>query len=115
LISYADQVFAELGTSTHGSEADHLASFYRQTGRLLAQPPSPDLPLLLEYIWANFGELTARRGAGMAGPNPLTYQEVQAWARLTQRHPSPDEVRLLMRLDDRMLAAFRKNTPKKTG
>ena len=51
----------------------------------------------------------------MAGPNPLTYQEVQAWARLTQRHPSPDEVRLLMRLDDRMLAAFRKNTPKKTG
>lgn len=33
------------------------------------------------------------------GPEPLSYVEIDAWARLTHSYPSPQEVELLMALD----------------
>jgi hypothetical protein len=57
----------------------------------------------LRYVWDWFLELTGRRTAGAVSWNPLSYGEVDAWARLMDRQPSPWEVGLLMRLDDTFL------------
>jgi hypothetical protein len=46
-----------------------------------------------------FGELAARRTAGLS-PNPISYVEIEAWARLTGRRPRPFEVHLITKLDD---------------
>lgn len=65
------------------------------------------LPEVLASVWEDFHELAARRTGGPAGPNPLSHQEVLAWALLTERDPTPWEVRLLLLLDDAMLTTLR--------
>jgi hypothetical protein len=46
-----------------------------------------------------FSTLSARRTIGMA-VNPITFSDIDAWARLMGVSPSPWEVTLLTRLDD---------------
>jgi hypothetical protein len=60
---------------------------------------SAELPDCLAYLWGWFLELYGRSGAGMAGLLPLSYTEVDAWARLTGNDPNPLEVEALMLLD----------------
>jgi hypothetical protein len=64
--------------------------------RLLEGPPFPDS---LDYLWEWFCELARTRTVGMAGVDPLTYPDVDAWARLTDRQPAPEEVEALLDLD----------------
>lgn len=65
----------------------------------------PPLPEEAEHLWAWFQELNlARTGSGF-GPNPLSHAEIQAWAQLTDRAPSPAEVQALRALDVCWLAA----------
>lgn len=59
----------------------------------------PELPEVLEPVWGVFRDLTGRRQSGMSA-NPMTYQEVQAYASLTARPLAPLEVDLLMQVDD---------------
>mgnify|MGYP001627226070 CR=1 FL=1 len=74
-------------------------------GRRLAALDVPPLPEEAEHIWAWFQELNlARTGSGF-GPNPLSHAEIDAWARLTGRAPSPAEVQALRALDVCWLAA----------
>lgn len=35
----------------------------------------------------------------MVGLEPISYQELDAWSRLTDKHPEPYEVDALMKLD----------------
>ena len=60
----------------------------------------------LLYLLEWFGELSAARGAGVAGPNPISFAEIAAWARLTGADPSPAEVQILRRIDAAFLAAL---------
>jgi hypothetical protein len=80
-----------------------LAKRCREAGR-----PIPDacrildryaIPDALEYVWDWFWELSRTRRAGMAGPEPIGYADVDAWARLTDRRPTPAEVEALLSLD----------------
>jgi hypothetical protein len=64
--------------------------------KLLAGPPFPES---VAYLWDWFMELDRSRTYGMGGPDPLTYQAIDAWARLTDRHPAPHEVEALFSLD----------------
>ena len=41
----------------------------------------------------------SRQSTGMGGFNPLTYTEIDAWARLSDREVSPWELGLLKQLD----------------
>jgi hypothetical protein len=68
--------------------------------RELAGPPCPPE---LEYlaVWAY--ELHGRSGAGAASLNPVSHAEIFAWARLTHRRPSAEEVHALMQLDAALL------------
>lgn len=53
----------------------------------------------MEHIWGWFIQLSARRGGGF-GPAPLSYQEVDAWARLMGLDPTPWEIQQIMTIDD---------------
>jgi hypothetical protein len=84
------------------AQRDHLRGLVRRgmateaQRRLLAGPPFPDL---LAYLWDWFMELDRARTIGMNGPDLLTYQVIDAWARLTGREPWPHEVAALISLD----------------
>lgn len=64
--------------------------------KLLESPPFPES---LAYLWGWFLELERVRTYGMHGPDALTYQQIDAWARLTDRQPMPYEVDALLALD----------------
>ena len=64
-----------------------------------AKLQAPEFPEALEYLWGWTLELYGRSGVSMAGLNPLTYQTLDAWARLTGRDPMPHEVEALILLD----------------
>lgn len=58
----------------------------------------PELHPAVEHLWSWFDQLSGTRGGGF-GPAPLTYQELDAWARLTDSRPTPWEVEQILRLD----------------
>lgn len=59
----------------------------------------PVFPDALSYLYQWFSELSRTRGASMAGIAPITYQDVAAWAGLTDNRPLPHEVDAIMALD----------------
>jgi hypothetical protein len=61
----------------------------------------PELPEALGYLWDWFSELDGvRTFNGMNGhPEPITYQAIDAWSRLTGRGPTPEEVQALVLID----------------
>jgi hypothetical protein len=56
-------------------------------------------PETLLYLYGWWQELRAAAGSGMDGPAPLSYRDLDAWARLTDRHPEPLEVRAILQID----------------
>jgi len=58
--------------------------------------PPPEVAYLLDW----FTELSGRRTHGGMAANPITFPDIEAWARLTGQRPRPWEVRVLTRLDD---------------
>lgn len=44
-------------------------------------------------------ELAAARSSGMAGPNAISFPEIEAWARMTGRTPDAFEIRCLTIID----------------
>jgi len=58
------------------------------------EPPSE-----LWYLREWFGELTAHRRITMEGAEPIGWETLDAWARLTGRTPDSIEVDALMRMD----------------
>lgn len=63
----------------------------------------------LLYLLEWFGELSAARGSGAAGPNPISFAELAAWAALTGNEPTAAEVHILRRIDAAFLAALGRN------
>lgn len=59
----------------------------------------PPFPEGAEYLWRWFAELDNDRGDTGDGPAPITYQDIEAWARLTGRKPRPWEVGVIKALD----------------
>lgn len=50
-------------------------------------------------IWSWFVELSASRTYGMSGPNPLSWSEIEAWARLRRWPLSDSHITILRALD----------------
>ena len=61
-------------------------------------------PGVLAYLWQWFLELHGHRGVGPMGPAPLTWLDLDAWARRMRRDPAPWEFDVLSRLDDTFFA-----------
>lgn len=68
--------------------------------------PSPPVvvPDEAEHVWEWFWKLSNRR---RAGPESLTYAEIGEWQRLTGQQVLPEEVEMLMKMDDSYLATVR--------
>lgn len=66
--------------------------------RAEAEPPEGG-----RYILGWFWQLHGQRQAGMAGPLPLSHQELAAWAGLAGLRPEPWEVDALRLLDQTYL------------
>lgn len=77
----------------------HLESMQRQSGK-----PEPLLQAVehdesVEYIWEYFCSMNARRTSNGFGPNPITEEGVEAWARRRGIRLEPWENRLLDALE----------------
>ncbi|MCP3065845.1 hypothetical protein LXT21_44465 [Myxococcus sp. K38C18041901] len=79
----------------------HLEQVAKATGKA---PPALvgeyALPEALAHVWGWFCELSGARGAGGFSIAPISFQDIEAWARLTGHQPTPAEVVLLRQLDD---------------
>lgn len=58
-----------------------------------------------QHVWRWFWQLSGRRHSG---PEALTYTEVENWRRLTLTPVRPEEVEMIMRMDDAYLTEVRK-------
>lgn len=93
----------------------HLERIWEQTGRKPALlEDEPPLHPAVEHIWSWFNRLSGTRGGGF-GPAPITFQEIDAWARLTDSRPTPWEIEQLLRLDQIWLSETAKRIETKTA
>lgn len=76
-----------------------LESVERQTGKRQPELDGPELPLDVAHIWRWFVEIAAGRGSNGWGPNPISYLDIDAWARLTGTIMRPTEVRAIVLVD----------------
>jgi hypothetical protein len=66
------------------------------------------------HVWQWWIDLHCQRRTGM-DDCPLTYTDIDAWARLMDTQPRPDEIALLIRVDRTMLAKWRKEREAKAN
>lgn len=78
--------------------------------RNLEKGGRPSIPAGGELLWRWFTDLSAARGWGAAGPNPISFSEIAAYARLTSWPIEPRHVAILQAMDREMLAHFRRKT-----
>ena len=77
---------------------DHLLAAYRQTGR--KHDMLIELPIgIFSNVWAWFCELDSARQVSELGISPLSYQEIDSWARLTDKSLSSHDVSIIKDLD----------------
>jgi hypothetical protein len=67
-----------------------------------------DIPYALLYLWGWFCELSNGRQYSEAGAMPLTYSEMDAWARLTGNDPTAWEITVIKKLDREYLTEINK-------
>lgn len=86
---------------TGGVVRDHVAAAVARGMVPESELYGPEIPDAVEYLWRWHFEL--QRGRAFDGATgrvqPLGYRDVEAWARLMGRRPSPDDVDALLHLD----------------
>lgn len=70
-----------------------------------AQLSVPPIPVGFGYLLDDFNALHKRRAFGPAGPLPLSWESIDAWARRTGKTPTAWELRVIDLLDDAYFAA----------
>jgi len=68
----------------------------------------PEIPDEGEHLWAWFWHLSGRRQQGMSSPQPLTYEEIAYWSRLTGEILLREEITIITDMDDAYLEALAK-------
>lgn len=63
-----------------------------------------------ELLWRWFLDLSRTRRAGFGGPEPISYAEIEAYARSTRWPIEPRHVALLRAMDDAWMEHARKRT-----
>lgn len=89
--------------------ADRLCEALR---RHLACPGRPVVPAGGELLWRWFVDLSAARTWGMAGPDPISFDAIEAYRRLAQWPIEERHVRVLSALDAVFLEHFRRDAGK---
>lgn len=76
-----------------------------RNARFGRESPEIEVPTEAEHVWDWFFELSQRR---RSGPEALSFGEVGEWQRLTGNIIRPEEVRMIMAMDDAYVAEARK-------
>ncbi|ABN75407.1 phage tail assembly chaperone [Cereibacter sphaeroides] len=85
---------------------DPMKRLERQLCAALAEVAAgrnPPVPEAGRVLWQAFWQLSRRRTYHAAGPNPLSWTEIEAWTRLMRTPFEPHHVRILAALDDAFL------------
>lgn len=93
---------------------EHIEQLCRQTGKspealgLSSEniPDEPDIPHVGGYLWVWFWELVGGRASNGFCPLPISWTEIEAWARLTSTDLSPYDALTLRRMDAAYLNAY---------
>ena len=91
------------------SLAEKLAHVEATTGKRPSGLDGPVVPCQLSHLLDWFAELNAGRTGNGFGANPITWEGLDAWARLTGRDLRPWEVGLLRALDRTYLLAMKED------
>lgn len=89
-------------------DGETKAQMFERFGQADKVPDEPEVPDCAAHIVNWFFELSNRRGAGMAGGLPITFEAISAWSALLQTWPTEDEVRMILAMDSAFLAAANK-------
>lgn len=68
--------------------------------RNLQHRDAPRIPAGGQIVWACFNELSRARGFHAAGPNPISYCEIEAYCRLTRWPLAPHHIAMIRALDE---------------
>lgn len=70
---------------------------------LSAKLAQPEFPAALHYLWRIFRRIRRRKGAGMSGPSPIEFPDLDAFQRASRVRLAPWEVEVIEALDDLFL------------
>jgi hypothetical protein len=88
------------------SNRSHLEALAARGDKLaLKALQGPEVPWAVEYLLEWWYELGAGRAGGAWGPSAMTWQDVGAWARVTNTPVTAMEAAMLLRMDRVFLAA----------
>jgi hypothetical protein len=72
----------------------------------------PQFPEAVRYLWSAYWEIRSRRGGNGFGVVPITWGDIDAFARLTGARLAPWEVKVITALDDLWLRSVSPSTSK---
>lgn len=64
----------------------------------------PEMPVLLAHVWEWFCDLSAQRGTGVNGADPISWTEMQAYFSMRGEVPSQIDLKAIQQLDSIMLS-----------
>ncbi|SFB82173.1 phage tail assembly chaperone [Tropicimonas isoalkanivorans] len=76
---------------------------------------APNLPEAGRVLWGAFMALHRTRSYGGLGPNPITYQEIEAWCRLARMPLEPHHVEILTEMDREWLGGGKADPAPRSG
>lgn len=101
MTAYAEALFALSDADRKSIESlVDKAKDERRRKKLEAELDLPHLPAPLVYLWNLYARLSARRSAGGFGPSRLSWQDIDAFQRVTGRKFNSWEVEVVEALDD---------------
>lgn len=63
---------------------------------------------MFEYLWSDFLELNDKRTNNGYTVNPISFQEIDAWSRITKTKITSNDVRIINKLDSIFLEHYQK-------
>lgn len=74
-------------------------------------PDQPAIPDVAMHVWLWWQHLNSRRSPGFDGLSPISYSDIYHWSALTRTQITPDEIAMLIAIDDAYIRAV--NTERK--
>ena len=106
-MKFAEREFAGLTKVGSASLSAHIAvaeKMLKKKLKSVASKHTNQCPDKARHIWEWFLELHSQRTAGGFAQNPISFVDIEAWARLTGRIARSWEVKALVGIDQLFLA-----------